>query len=178
MPTSDDTHFRDTKWGMSPEQVTAVETATSVEHSEANKLLYTTDLLNFEAAILYTFIDDKLVEGSYYLLDKPTNPNKNLDYHEILKQALIEKYGAPDTDRQIWSNNTFRDDEDSWGTAVLMGHLSVETKWQLPATERSTRCFSSQNMVPLFWSDGVPAVVSAQRRFGTKSDGTEVVAPA
>lgn len=44
-------------------------------------------------------------------------------------KALIKKYGKPDEDIVIWSNDSFKTDSSGYGTAVKKGHLIFLTEW-------------------------------------------------
>ena len=61
-----DFDFRNTRWGMSKEQVVASERDTPVEKSE-KYIRYKTKVLNINVDLQYFFVEDKLIIASYTL---------------------------------------------------------------------------------------------------------------
>lgn len=125
--------FRKTTWGMTKEQVKKSEVG-HFETQSDDVILYSDMVAGKEVRISYKFVGDKLVRGRYTFLETHTNPNLFIrDYMEI-KEILTEKYGPPVEDKPVWSNDLYRDDPKSWGTAVSAGHLAFVTHWDIPPT--------------------------------------------
>jgi len=63
--------------------------------------------------------------------------SKYLIDHELLRESLTAKYGAPDVaSNDYWiSDGLYRDTPDEWGMAVATGSLSRISSWSLDGTE-------------------------------------------
>jgi len=100
--------FRNVNWGMTPEEVQAVETAAfkrSSKNDDGNKVLYfEPKLFDRHCELAYTFNDsERLIMASYKL--QYGFLNRYEAYQEILT-LLTEKYGTPyiETDYEaIWN---------------------------------------------------------------------------
>jgi hypothetical protein len=132
------THFRNTSWGMSEEQVKKIEKS----KFEGRKLMddgllllvYKGKQAGYDCSIGYGFAEDRLVEASYRFLIEHTNHNLYIDdYNNVLAQ-LKEKYGTP-YEKTIWNNSFYKDDPDALGLALSMGHVTLGAMWNLSETE-------------------------------------------
>jgi hypothetical protein len=105
-------HFRQTRWGMSQDDVRRAENGEpEPDFSKGNILLWKAELLGEKVAVVYTFAFNRLVrakymlakyrsamQGSLYSLRSPKKPFMEeyvLDFDKYEK-TLIEKYGKPD----------------------------------------------------------------------------------
>ncbi len=127
--TSDTTfHFRKTRWGMTKESVQTSESADVANVSEKS-VVYKTKLAGFDVLVVYIFVHDQLVRSKYILNEKHSNKTEfTLDYRSLQK-LLSKKYGAPLEDEIVWLNDLYRDNPESWGMAVSVGHLRFYAKW-------------------------------------------------
>jgi hypothetical protein len=127
--------FRQTKWGMTTDQVKALESSHFIGDqtgSDGLKIkVYEGKIGEFNAAIGYYFAEGQLVEGRYLVSDKHVNKNLHLLDFEKIKQNLIEKYGQPQSDEHLWLNDLYKTDPNEWGTAVSAGHLVLQAEWSL-----------------------------------------------
>jgi hypothetical protein len=95
------------------------------------------------------FVDDQLVRGKYAFSETHSNDNHHITDYMALRKLLTEKYGLPvardarDAD-QLWLNDLYRDDADSWGTAVSAGQLVYLSEWHQDDT-LITLCLSGDN---------------------------------
>jgi len=128
-PATNSNTFRDTYWGMSKSQVRAVEKSELVKEDE-DLLAYKGDIAELNCLILYIFVDGLLVRGKYLIIEEHSNKNDCISDYENLKTLLQDKYGKPSKDATYWKNALYRDEYQSWGFAVSLGHLVYFTEWK------------------------------------------------
>jgi len=127
--------FRRTSWGMTREQVKAVESSKLIKEDE-HGLFYSSELSGFgEVLIGYIFAEGKLVRTSYISQVRHTNSNDFIEDFTKIKSILTEKYGRPESDDVVWLDNLYKDDPDNWGMAVSAGHLVYDTVWKTKTTK-------------------------------------------
>jgi hypothetical protein len=127
--------FRKTSWGMTREQVKAVESSKLIKEDE-HGLFYSSELSGFgEVLIGYIFAEGKLVRTSYISQVRHTNSNAFIEDFSKIKSILTEKYGRPESDDVVWLDNLYKDDPDNWGMAVSAGHLVYDTVWKTKTTK-------------------------------------------
>jgi hypothetical protein len=127
--------FRRTSWGMTREQVKAVESSKLIKEDE-HGLFYSSELSGFgEVLIGYIFAEGKLVRTSYISQVRHTNSNAFIEDFTKIKSILTEKYGRPESDDVVWLDNLYKDDPDNWGMAVSAGHLVYDTVWKTKTTK-------------------------------------------
>ncbi len=126
--------FRKAVWGISRKEVKQSESFTIYGETK-NEIFYDGNILNFDAYIIYFFIDDKLVSTNYVYKIKHINKNDYIRDYEIIKKTLITKYGQPMGERVDWKNDLFRDDPSQWGMAISAGHLIYISRWETDRTE-------------------------------------------
>ena len=122
--------FRNSKWGMSQEEVAASEKI-ELEESIPGMLMGYAMVADLDAAVGYILSEGKLVGGKYLFLEKHIrNRNEFLSDHAILKEFLTEKYGPPLTNNVYWSNESYKSDRSQWGQALVAGHLKIISGWE------------------------------------------------
>lgn len=133
--TEKPTDFRKTAWGMTRQQVKAVESSKLIKEDE-HGLFYSSELSGFgDVLIGYIFAQGKLVRTSYVSGVRHTNSNAFIEDFNQLKSILTEKYGKPESDDVVWLDNLYKDDPDNWGMAVSAGHLVYEAVWKTKTTK-------------------------------------------
>lgn len=125
--------FRETTWGMSKEQVKAIEGEPMVE--DENLLVYTGEAAGSPVDILYSFEDDELISGIYDFTDEHINNNLYYEDYLSLVEAYSEKYGKPISQTENWKNDLYKDDPGNWGMAVAMGNVTFLSKWETDTTD-------------------------------------------
>jgi hypothetical protein len=129
--------FRNVKWGMTISEVKKNETAKLEDPGtgeEPKIVAYSTKVNNLDVYVLYFFFRDKdnierLVRTGYGFNEEHFNQNDYInDYHSV-KKILIEKYGTPNIDKEIWRNDMYKDKRENWGFAVSLGHLVYVCQW-------------------------------------------------
>ena len=127
-----DYDFRQTKWGMTKEQVIASEG--DPIRDEPNLLLYVTSVAGLKTSMGFEFVDGKLARTIYALMEKYVEPNQYVINSSRWVNGLKNKYGEPQSDIQ-WLNDLYRSDEKKWEVAISAGHLIIKNFWE---TERTT----------------------------------------
>ena len=134
--TEEKTHFRNTHWGMSKEQV--IETEGKPVRDEIveglNAIAYDSKIDEKHCAIIYYFAENKLVSSKYHFLHNHINLNLYLFDFANLKKNLIKKYGEPKEHKPVWLNDLYKNSPDDIGRAISYGHLKLLTKWETPET--------------------------------------------
>ena len=129
--------FRNVKWGMTISEVKKNETAKLEDPGDGVSpkiVAYSTKVNDMNAYILYYFYYDKdnierLVKAAYGFNEEHSNQNDYINDYKSVKKILIEKYGQPNDDKEIWRNDMYKDNQEHWGFAVSMGHLVYVSRW-------------------------------------------------
>ena len=129
--------FKTFYWGDSPEKVKSVEKATFLIGNESS-ILYETEIENLKCDFSYFFENGKLAGARYQFTGKHSNENLYIDDFEKVKNLLIEKYGKPNVDDEIWKNDLFKGKKDDYGLAISQGHLVLFVRWNFDRTHIST----------------------------------------
>lgn len=88
-----------------------------------------TELLGYETTIGYYFIDDKLFQIAYIFAEEYSYENLYIDQYNEVKKVLTEKYGAPKTSFDPWTNDLYKDDPSQYGFAISLGHHRKISTW-------------------------------------------------
>ncbi len=128
------TDFRNTRWGMSPDEVQRVESANLYGEPGKNPLLFEDTVAGYNMVVVYIFVDQKLVRAKYILNEKHANRNAYISDFRNLGNMLRKKYGSADKNEKVWSKDLYRDDPSEWGMAIAVGHLMMVKKWDIPRT--------------------------------------------
>ncbi len=138
--------FRGFSWGESADLVKKKETASLVgDHRKS--LIYQGRVAEIDVYIVYTFRNDRLIEGSYHNQSRHNDNNAYIDDYNVLKDLLRRKYGSPKIDRAIWTNNDYRNSESEWGKALTLGHLSYAAEWETYDTTISALLWSNDGTI-------------------------------
>lgn len=121
--------FRNTKWGMSMQQVKRQEEAELVSENETI-LGYRATLNGLDCLIGYIFAQGKLVRATYLIDAEHSNKNDHIKDYSGLKSLLVQKYGSPSEDEVVWRDDLYRDTSSDWGMAISVGHLIFYSKWE------------------------------------------------
>jgi len=127
--------FRNYSWGSSMIQVKSGERSNPILKIRDNQLFYDDKLAGSDCQVIYIFNDNnKLISGNYTFTRKYPNPQLYLQDYDVFKTLLIEKYGKPAKESEIWSKNSSVTEKDNYGLAISQGDLSLTTIWN---TDRS-----------------------------------------
>ncbi len=126
--------FRNAKWGDSLETVKEYEGKDA--YVENNQALYNDrKVAGYNAYVMYTFDDDKLVSGGYVITDTFTNGGQYINAYENLKGAITEKYGEPTEDLIIPFVKQSQIDYSGESNALEYGYVAYSTTWNTDTTE-------------------------------------------
>jgi hypothetical protein len=128
--------FRKTSWGMARGQVRELETAEIVKEND-DGLIYRGQVARHPCLIVYFFAQERLVRAKYNLIAEHASPQDYIADFEQLHATLSKKYGTSIKDHCHWIDDRYRDDHESWGKAVALGHLVLWVSWETDATEIS-----------------------------------------
>lgn len=120
--------FREIAWGMTVEEVKAIENAEVLDEN-ASMFVYAVDVAGREALLFYKHIDNIVTGGGYSFQVEHDDKNGYIDDYETLKAQLTEEYGWPISDEVVWKNDLYRQDLDQHGLAVGMGYLIFWADW-------------------------------------------------
>jgi len=99
--------FRKTNWGMSKEQVKAIEDK-KPDFEDNTMLSYEVTISEKDFECTYLFLEDKLYGSGYLFFGEHTNKNLYIDDYEELKKILTKEYGKPKIDKVTWKNDLFK----------------------------------------------------------------------
>jgi hypothetical protein len=135
--------FRNVDWGMTKEEVSMTEDAKPLKawgKIPNNILCYDINLFNYRASLKYNFINGVLTDASYgFIIPKSKGQTKTGLYFD-LKKALIEKYGQPTQDNEVWANETYKNQPNSLEKHVSYGHVSLLGLWIFDQTVIKLEC--------------------------------------
>ncbi|MDQ1339201.1 MAG: hypothetical protein QG567_352 [Campylobacterota bacterium] len=126
--------FRQTKWGMSKNQVKQSENL-EIILDENDLLAYEGKVAGFPSYIVYNFINDELATGSYQLIHEHVKKSDFIYDFENIKNNLIKKYGQPSKDNRYFTDDVFEDKPAEWSQSLERGGLSFFTNWIFGETE-------------------------------------------
>ena len=150
-----DFDFRQTNWGMTMNEVLTTESL-KVVSNENNRVFYQTSILNKDCYLFYYFENDNKLSSAGYFFDiKHTNPNDYIEDYLKLQDSLCSKYGEPITNKIVWKNNLYRNNQQFWGLAISMGHLQYKSTWETITTKISLNLYGDnyQNNLMIVYSD-------------------------
>ncbi len=128
-----DYDFRKTRWGMSQNEVLGSEEIVPVEKSD-NLLRYSTEVLGRNVDLLFSFVDEKLIEASYRLTENYLVSDHFIRVYSEFQDALREKYGVPQEQSITWVNNLYKKDRSKRGLALSLGHVAYNSAWKTANT--------------------------------------------
>ena len=128
--------FRNLKWGMSKEDVVYAQ-GTGYREPDENTLYYTrVREEDYPADAEYTFEDNKLVKGIFYIFNnKEDTPVSVNDYYE-LADVLSERFGTPYLKDTVYANDEDKTDSlEKQAELIMQNKLQIRTAWSLNKTE-------------------------------------------
>ena len=124
--------FRNSDWGMSIEEVKKIEKGIEwvepVLDSEIIYIFFVTEVGGLNVQAYYFFIDNKFFKAAYFFENHTDENQCLLDYMNI-QEILSKKYDEGQFDFD-WSDDRYQGDEDYYGYAISMGHLSMTTTYE------------------------------------------------
>jgi hypothetical protein len=126
---SDTADFRLTHWGETLAQVKAVEKS-QLEYERKDSLVYKALLFELNCRIIYVFTAGALTSGSFVIEQPHVDPARFLVDYENLKQFLQPTYGKFISEENMWKNEMYKNQPESFGFAISIGFLEKKTIWQ------------------------------------------------
>ena len=139
----EESDFRNMKWGMSKEEVIKAQ-GTGYRETEKGALYYTrVREEDYPADAEYTFENDKLVMGVFYITQNKEDKPVTIDDYNELADMLSTRYGAPVLKEQYYSSEEDKtDDTAKQADLILNNKLQLRTAWGLNGTELRVVMFS------------------------------------
>ncbi len=134
---SNEHDFRKTNWGMSMEEVAEAENALELQYGDSPLPgeSYEAKVGGLDCYINYYYIGDKLTSAEYEFSYEATLEYLCINNYSHLKEKLVEKYGEPIRDEDIWIDDLYKDNPKNWGRAVARNHLLRYAQWETPNTK-------------------------------------------
>ena len=155
----EDYSFRNARWGMTKEEVTASEIKMDPVEINENTIRYKTQILGKNVELIYLFLQNQLAKAAYKLDDNYLNSSHFLNTYRKFKSALTQKYGPPAKDSTRWLNDTFRNVSHKKGLALSLGHTEYYASWETAVSTISLR-LAGENYSVLclieYWSKALP----------------------
>ncbi|CAB1058480.1 hypothetical protein D1BOALGB6SA_3236 [Olavius sp. associated proteobacterium Delta 1] len=155
----EDYSFRNSKWGLTKEAVTASEIKMDPVEINENTIKYKTQILENNVELIYLFSQNKLAGAVYKLNDNYLNSHHFLNTYKKFKAALTQKYGQPREEMTNWLNDTFRNVSQKRGLALSLGHTEYFANWETAISNISIR-LKEENYSVLcvieYWSKEYP----------------------
>ncbi|MDG5786578.1 hypothetical protein QA612_03675 [Evansella sp. AB-P1] len=85
--------FRNSTWGMSADEVKKTETAHFLTEQEDGALQYSDEFFDYNAVVIYSFVEGKLYSGFYVI--QTTGEKEDKKALEEIKDKLTNLYGKP-----------------------------------------------------------------------------------
>jgi hypothetical protein len=130
--TSND--FRDTKWGMSKEEVKVIESS-EINEEDADEIIYKVEHYTQPFFCGYKFENGKLHQGYYIWDGSYLNPDNYIVNYSQLKELLTREYGKPGIDEVIWEDDYPFKTEKMQGYALFTNHVTLASGWETENTK-------------------------------------------
>lgn len=121
--------FRNTSWGMTPDQVAASE-GSEPGNGKDGELVFDTWFRGESVKVRYTFSENRLKTGSVVFLTEHPDELFYVQDYARLRDSSTAQYGEPVMDEEIWYNRLYEGRPERMGFAVSIGHLELRTKWR------------------------------------------------
>ena len=130
-------NFRNSSWGDSKDTIKNNESNLELTEDDDLGLTYNGEKL-VDLEVLTSYYIDKdygLYRGLYYVTEEHLNENSYVDDYYTLQEALEKKYGKEYDEQMLWMDDSYKDDPNNYGIAVVTGNLLFSTKWEIGNTE-------------------------------------------
>jgi hypothetical protein len=125
-------YFRDTRWGMSKNQVFELE-GRPTHHEKSyglETIKYRKKAIGLDCSIEFIFAGNKLIRAKYIFLKEHKHKNQYISDYKKIKDWLTEKHGMAQGSNVTWRNDLYKEDYSNWGLAVSLGHLEYGSLWK------------------------------------------------
>ena len=87
-------------------------------------------LLGLRGNYLLTFENDKLMSASFYSLENYKDLNIYIQDFEMIKSEFIKEFGEPTENKEIWKDDTYKNNPEKCVEAIALGHLRYLVTWE------------------------------------------------
>lgn len=133
-----ETNFRQTSWGMSTEEVKAIEGQDGqdlVDESLVQTVItYERWVASSPVRVVYVLLENKLVNSLYLFTDRHSENALYLEDYKKIHTILKKKYGPPRNEQETWLNDSLKGRPDLRRTAIATGQLKLTTTWATKST--------------------------------------------
>lgn len=126
--------FRNSKWGMSFDEVKKSEKLKIVAEQE-NGIIYEDKISDFPVYAIFNFENGKLIMGVYTFKQEHSNNNLFYDDYKKVVELYTKKYGEPLEEYEQWNNDLMKGNPSRVGLAISIGHVNFATKWKTDTSE-------------------------------------------
>jgi hypothetical protein len=120
--------FRGAHWG-DPLAAIAVAAPDVLTERSADVVKGRCQLVGRDFRFDYLGKDGLLSRGVYIHDERHVDSNTYVGIFDALKAELSEKYGAPGSDQELWSNALFKGDRAKLGTALAVEAVVLRAQW-------------------------------------------------
>ncbi len=128
--------FRHARWGMSKDQIKAIEGASPdpdlqklTNGNGVDALCYKTDYSGYDVLFEYQFSNDSLNRGFYEFNISHSDDNLWLVDFMQIKRILDARYLPADKEYTSWYDNGYKNDPSQWGFAIKAGQMEKVAEW-------------------------------------------------
>jgi hypothetical protein len=135
-PTEAPTVVRGVKWGMTAEEIIALEGREPDQRESEWIVFENVTAGGWPASVGYEFNEAGTCCTISYTFDDVDTKDYNvyIEDYSSLKKALITKYGEPVLDEEIWDESTYNENPAQYGIAVASGELTCQTEFETENT--------------------------------------------
>ena len=95
-------------------------------------MAYSTSVYDIPTIVVFKFVGGKLARTGNMFQSTYADKNKYVEEFQLVKAALVQKYGNPSVQSKDPSN---KNDAARWGEAIASGRMSLVAGWELNATK-------------------------------------------
>ena len=99
-----------------------------------SRLGYRAVVEGIETFLSYSFTNNRLVTAKYLFESNHEDERLYLADYETVKNWIVQAYGPPQSEEQLWLDDLYHYSEELWGRAVVRGHLTMVAEWEVNGT--------------------------------------------
>ncbi len=120
--------FRGAHWG-DPLSAITISAPDQLGERTPDALSGRCQLAGRDFRFVYSAQEGKLARGAYLHDQRHVDSNTDVAIFDALKAELSEKYGAPKSDQELWSNALFKGERSKLGTALAIAAVVLRAQW-------------------------------------------------
>ena len=123
-------NFRNTRWEMSKKAVLKAEDFATPLSEAPDSLVFSSKMGHLDCLISYVFEPgDRLCGARYIFQPDYADGTRYLADFDFLLKVIQDKFGPPQQNSIEWLNETFKDNKDFFGFALMEGHFERTVEW-------------------------------------------------